>query len=86
MYSQRGRVLWARPEALSDVAEALFLDLPPKGNPHAPPERPHLSLADHVALNLLVLKVRCAMQDDVCDCLFRPMPCTKGPCQRTYIK
>ena len=58
MFSQKGRLLWTRHEALSRVRHSLMLPLAAVGNPHAAPQRPPLSLPAHVELNLLVLKVR----------------------------
>jgi hypothetical protein len=57
MFSQKGRFLWTRHEALAQVQLSLLLPLPAVGNPHAGTQKPALSMLDHLSLNLLQLKV-----------------------------
>lgn len=57
MFSQKGRLLWTRHEALARLRHSLMLPLPAMGNPHAAAPRPPISLASHFELNMLVLKV-----------------------------
>jgi hypothetical protein len=54
---QNGKYSWARHEGLGNVVDCLFVELPIAGSPHAPPKKPLLSLADHLYLNFLTVKV-----------------------------
>lgn len=56
MFGQNQRILWTRHEALAEARAVLFTELPAAGSAHAPAARDPLTFADHIALNLLVLK------------------------------